>query len=175
MKSSFTTGSLRRNAAWKLALGALVLTLAAGCDRGSHPGQIGTPAPVFSVNDGQHAVNLRNLRGHVVVLNFWATWCAPCIEELPSLEQLQQELPQVKVIAVATDEDAESYRAFLQRRPVPLFTVFDASNSSNALYGTFRFPETYVIDKNGVIRRKFIGPQDWTSPEIVDVLRHLAA
>ncbi len=157
------------------AVCAMVLTMAAGCDRGTRPGQIGTPAPEFAVNDGQRSVDLRNLRGHVVVLNFWATWCAPCITELPSLELLQQQLPEVKVIAVATDQDAASYREFLQRRPVPLFTVLDSAQSSNSLYGTFRFPETYVIDKNGVIRRKFIGPQDWTSPEIENSLRQLAS
>lgn len=153
---------------------AAALMIISGCDRGSHPSQIGAPAPLFALNDGQHAVNLRELRGQVVVLNFWATWCAPCIEELPSLEQLQQEMPQVKVIAVATDEDSTSYRSFLERRPVPLFTIFDAAQSSNVMYGTFRFPESYVIDKQGVIRRKFIGPQDWTSPEIVNTLRQLA-
>ncbi len=151
-----------------------VTALASGCDRGDHPGQLDKKAPLFALNDGQHAVNLEQLRGQVVVLNFWATWCAPCIEELPSLEALQQALPQVKIVAVATDEDAASYQAFLQRRPVPLLTVFDASQTSNLKYGTFRFPETYIIDKQGLIRRKFIGPQDWTSPEIVDELRKLA-
>ena len=155
-------------------LAALSIACATGCDRGGYPNQLGRPAPVFAINDGQHAVNLRDLRGQVVLLNFWATWCAPCIEELPSLELLQQQLPQVKVVAVATDEDAASYQAFLARRPIPLLTVFDAAQRSNTLYGTYRFPETYVIDKQGMIRRKYIGPQDWTSPEIVDALRKLA-
>lgn len=159
-------------AAW---VAAATLLLVAGCDRGDHPGQLGRAAPVFALNDGQNAVDLARLRGQVVLLNFWATWCAPCIEELPSLEALQRQLPQVRVVAVATDEDQADYRAFLQRRAVPLLTVFDASQSSNTMYGTFRFPETYVIDKAGVIRRKFIGPQDWTSPEIVDSLRKLAS
>ena len=160
----------RGSAALLVALAAL----ASGCDRGDHPGQLGVAAPEFALNDGQHAVDLHQLRGQVVLLNFWATWCAPCIEELPSLEALQGVMPQVKVVAVATDEDAASYQAFVQRRDIPLLTVFDASQSSNVKYGTFRFPESYLIDKQGVIRRKFIGPQDWTSPEIVDELRKLA-
>ena len=157
--------------------GALLLVLAglvAGCDRGDHPEQLGRQAPLFALNDGQHAVDLRHLRGQVVVLNFWATWCAPCLEELPSLEDLQQQLPQVRVVAVAFDENQTSYQHYLDRHPVSLFTVLDARASANSLYGTFRPPETYVIDKQGVIRRKFIGPQDWTSPEIVDELRKLA-
>jgi len=146
-----------------------------GCDRGDHPGQIGRSAPVFAVSDGQHSVDLSKLRGHVVVLNFWATWCAPCIEELPSLELMQQELPQVQVVAMASDEPFDDYQAFLAKRPVRLLSVFDASQTSNALYGSFRYPESYVIDKSGVVRRKLIGPQDWTNPEIVDYLRKLAS
>lgn len=169
-------GLSRRRRNWRVggAVAIAVVLLATGCDRGDHPGQIDRVAPQFSLNDGQHAVDLRGLRGQVVLLNFWATWCAPCIEEMPSLEALQQALPQVKVVAVATDEDAASYQAYMGRRAIPLFTVFDASQSSNTLYGTFRFPESYVIDKGGVIRRKYVGPQDWTSPEIVNSLRKLA-
>ncbi|MGI4826599.1 MAG: TlpA family protein disulfide reductase [Janthinobacterium lividum] len=165
-----------RASGWRVG-GAVTMAaamLATGCDRGDHPGQIDRIAPQFSLNDGEHAVDLHSLRGHVVLLNFWATWCAPCIQEMPSLEALQQALPQVKIVAVATDEDAEAYHAFLERQAIPLLTVFDASQSSNTLYGTFRFPESYVIDKQGMIRRKYIGPQDWTSPEIVNSLRKLA-
>jgi thiol-disulfide isomerase/thioredoxin len=148
-----------------------------GCDRGDHPGQLDKPAPVFAINDGQHSVDLAKLRGHVVLVNFWATWCAPCIEELPSLELMQQELPQVQVVAIDSSDSLDGYQRFLTRRPVKLLTVFDAkpTPTSNALYGSFAYPETYVIDKNGVVRRKFIGPQEWTSPEILDYLRKLAS
>lgn len=130
---------------------------------------------MFTVNDGQHTVELGKLRGRVVVLNFWASWCAPCVEELPSLEQMQTELPQVDVIGVSTDEDAAAYQRFLREHSVSIRTVRDGEQRSNAMYGTFRYPETYVIDKKGIIRRKFIGPQDWTSPEIVAYLRKLAS
>lgn len=130
---------------------------------------------MFALNDGQHTVDLSKLRGRVVVLNFWASWCAPCIEELPSLEQMQRELPQVQVVAVSTDEDAAAYQRFVAEHHVSLLTVRDADQRSNALYGSFRYPETYVIDKTGVIRRKFIGAQQWTSPEIVGYLQKLAS
>jgi len=154
---------------------ALLAMLPMGCDRGDKPGQIGKAAPVFALDDGQRTVDIAKLRGHVVVLNFWATWCAPCIEEMPSLELLQKELPQVDVVAVASTEDFSEYETYLSRRPVSLLTVFDSQSKSNALYGSFRFPETYIIDKNGVVRRKLIGPQDFTSPEIVDYLKKLAS
>jgi cytochrome c biogenesis protein CcmG/thiol:disulfide interchange protein DsbE len=156
-------------------MAALVCVASAGCDRGSHPGQIGQRAPEFALNDGQTTVDLAKLRGHVIVLNFWATWCAPCVQELPSLELMQRELPQVQVLAVSTDTDAPTYNTFLTRYHITLMSVRDGEDRSNALYGTFRYPETYVIDKAGIVRRKFIGPQDWTSPEIVDYLSKLEA
>jgi thiol-disulfide isomerase/thioredoxin len=154
---------------------AALLAVAAGCDRGSHPEQIGTVAPQFAVSDGQASVNLAALRGHVVLLNFWATWCGPCIQELPALEQMQRDLPQVNVVTISTDEDEAAYRAFLVRYRVSLLTVREGNDKANELYGSIRYPETYVIDKNGIIRRKFIGPQNWSSADIEDYLRKLAA
>jgi cytochrome c biogenesis protein CcmG/thiol:disulfide interchange protein DsbE len=130
-------------------------------------------APAFTVTDGSRTVNLANYRGRVVVLNFWATWCAPCIEELPSLTALQQRMPHIQVLAVSTDDDPAAYRRFLAQHPLSLLTVEDREQHANALYGTFRYPETYIIDPNGVIRRKFIGAQNWTSPEILAYLGQL--
>ena len=132
------------------------------------------PAPLFAVHDGQHAIDLAQFRGQVVLLNFWATWCAPCIEEMPSLEALGREMPQVKIVAVATDADPAVYNSYMLRHPLPFFTVLDSAQTSNVKYGTYRFPETYIIDRNGMIRRKFIGPQDWTSADIEATLRRLA-
>jgi thiol-disulfide isomerase/thioredoxin len=152
-----------------------MIGLTSGCDRDNHPDQIGKPAPGFSINDGQQTVDLTKFRGRVVVLNFWASWCAPCIEEMPSLELMQRELPQVQVLAVASDEDFSQYQSYIATRHVSLLTVFDQAQTSNALYGSFRFPETYIIDKKGVVRRKLIGPQDFTSSDIVDYLKKLAA
>lgn len=150
------------------------MLLVAGCDRGNHPSQIGQAAPTFDVTDGSRSVELGKLRGDVVVLNFWASWCAPCLEELPSLVAMQSQLPQIKVLAISTDDDASAYSQFLTNHPMgKVTTIRDAQQRSNALYGTFRYPETYVIDRKGVIRRKFIGPQDWTDPEIVSYLKKL--
>jgi thiol-disulfide isomerase/thioredoxin len=158
-----------------LTVAAILAFALTGCDRGSHPEQLGKPAPTFSVSDGQNTVDLAALRGKVVVLNFWASWCAPCLEELPTLNTMQEQLPQVRVVGVSIDEDSNAYALFLKRHPMDFVTVQDAAQRSNSLYGTFRPPETYVIDKTGTIRRKFIGPQDWTSPEIVNFLKKLAS
>ena len=77
------------------------LLMATGCDRGSHPGNIDKSAPQFVINDGTRTVDLSKLRGHVVVLNLWATYCAPCIEELPSLLALQRRMPDLAVVAAS--------------------------------------------------------------------------
>jgi thiol-disulfide isomerase/thioredoxin len=151
----------------------LGLLLLAGCDRGEHPGQVGTVAPTFAVSDGVQSADLSKLRGKVVVLNFWATWCGPCVEELPSLMEMQRKMPDVAVVAISTDEDDSVYRHFLKEHNVQLNTIRDGQQKVNALYGSFRYPETYVIDRQGVLRRKFIGAQAWTSPEIMGYLSKL--
>ena len=158
-----------------LASIAYVMSTAIGCDRDSRPGQLGRRAPVFSITDGQHSVNLAQFRGKVVVLNFWASWCAPCIEETPSLDALQQQLPQIQVIAIASDEDYKQYQTFIAERHVSVLTIFDQAQKSNSLYGSFRFPETYIIDKQGFIRRKLIGAQDFTAPDFIAYLKKLGA
>lgn len=145
----------------------------AACDRGAHPGHIGDPAPEFQVSDGVHSVDLKSLRGHVVLLNFWQTSCVPCVEEIPSLARLQQELPQVRVVAISNDEDPSAYAQFLQTYPVDFLTVRDPSSRIPTLYGTVKVPETYVIDRQGIVRRKFVSAQEWTDPEILNYLSKL--
>lgn len=152
-------------------LGAL--TLLAGCNRGSHPAQTGLIAPDFTVNDGITSVHLGNYRGKVVLLNFWATWCPPCIAEMPSLLQLHHQDPNLVILAVSIDEDPGAYANFLRTRHVDLITVRDPQQSAASLFHTDMWPETYVIDRKGIIRRKFIGAQDWTDPEIVHYLNSL--
>jgi thiol-disulfide isomerase/thioredoxin len=149
------------------------LVVAVGCDRGDHPGNIGKPAPLFVMSDGVQTVDMGKLRGKTVVLNLWATWCAPCVEELPSLLELQQKLPNIAVVAVSTDQDDTVYRKFLVKHNVDVLTVRDSDQKVNQMYGTVMIPETYIIDRDGVIRRKFIGAQDWTSADIEDYLKKL--
>jgi cytochrome c biogenesis protein CcmG, thiol:disulfide interchange protein DsbE len=129
-------------------------------------------APDFTVRDSDRTVTLSQLKGQVVVLNFWATWCPPCIEEMPSLVEMQQRMKSkgVTVLAVSVDADAGSYHQFLKEHNVNLLSVRDGDMKSNNLYGTFKFPETYIIDRNGVVRRKFIGAVDWTEPDVIEYL-----
>ncbi len=152
-----------------------IILLLSGCYSGSRPPRVGKAAPDFTVKDSDRTVTLSQLKGQVVVLNFWATWCPPCIEEMPSLVRMQQRMQSkgVTVLAVSVDVDESNYRRFLKDHNVNLLTVRDPDQKSNGLYGTFKFPETYIIDRNGVMRRKFIGAVDWTEPEIIDFLSKL--
>ena len=151
----------------------LFLALASGCDRGARPSQTGQPAPDFTVSDGAATVHLASYRGRVVLLSFWATWCAPCVEEMPSLLELQHDQLNLAVVAVSIDEDANAYSHFLAHHHVDLITVRDPGQKAAQLYHSKMWPETYVIDRQGVIRRKFIGAQDWSSPEIRAYLKSL--
>jgi thiol-disulfide isomerase/thioredoxin len=146
---------------------------ATGCDRGAHPSQIGRQAPAITLEDAGHAVSLDQFRGKVVVLNFWASWCPPCLEEFPSLAQLQQQMPGIVVLAISFDQDPAAYRQYVLDNHLGVRTLLDTSQRSNLAFGTTRPPETFILDRSGVVRRKFIGAQDWVSPEITGYLQHL--
>ena len=154
-----------------LLLVTCCLLLFSTCYSGSHPPGINVPAPDFTVTDSQRTVSLHEFKGKVVVLNFWATWCPPCVEEMPSLVALQSRMKdRVTVVAVSMDADAQAYHKFLKDHNVALLTVRDAEQKSNTLYGTYKFPESYIIDRQGNIRRKFIGAVNWNDPEIEQYL-----
>ena len=88
---------------------------------------------------------------------------------------MQRENPDIAVVAISLDQDDATYRSFLTRHHVDLVTIRDETGRINTLYGTSQIPETYVIDRNGILRRTFVSAQNWTSPEITDYLKRLAA
>jgi len=155
-----------------IVLGSTLLFTAC---QSSHLPRIGSSAPDFTVQDSEHTVTLSRLRGQVVVLNFWATWCPPCVEEMPSLVEMQRRMKDkgVTVLAVSVDVDENAYRQFVKKHGVTLLTVRDPAQKVNGVYGTFKFPETYLIDRKGIMQRKFIGAIDWNSAEVTDLLGKL--
>jgi cytochrome c biogenesis protein CcmG/thiol:disulfide interchange protein DsbE len=160
-------------------LASILVALAAvsfsGCNTGSAPPKIGTVAPDFTVQDVDRKVTLSGLRGKTVVLNFWASWCGPCIAETPSLVAMSRKMRDhnVVVLAVSIDEDDSAYHKFIKEQGMDMLTVRDAEKKSNDLYGTHVFPETYIIDRNGVLRRKVIGEMNWTALEMTEYLTKL--
>jgi len=150
-------------------LGLCLLSIT-GCDRGSSPRELGKLAPAFTIHDDSQTVSLSQYRGQVVLLNFWASWCPPCIEELPSLMALHRQLPGLVILGVSIDAEPQAYRNFLLEYHVDFPTVRDPSQAVMQSYGTEQIPESYLIDPSGRIVRKYISAQDWTSPEILQPL-----
>jgi peroxiredoxin len=132
---------------------------------------IGSRAPDFTLRDSDRTVSLRELRGKPVVLNFWAAHCPPCVDEMPSLVRLQHRMgPRVTVLGVGVDTTEADYHSFLRTYQIDFLTVLDPSKESYNRYGATGYPETFIIDASGIVRRKFVGPIDWTSPDILEYL-----
>lgn len=139
--------------------------------RQGEPSMAGRVAPDFALELDGKAMQLSDLRGKVVVLNFWATWCPPCVEEMPSLIALHQRIADRggMVLGVSLDDDEAAYERFLTEHGVVFPTYLDAGKAIPATYGTAMYPESYVIGRDGRIVRKVVGPQDWISPDMLAV------
>ena len=135
----------------------------------------GGPAPEFTIRtDDGRQVSAKDFGGKVLVLNFWASWCPPCIQEIPSLSQFQKRFQNsgVKVVAISIDKNAQRYREFLRKLPVSFETAWDPSGDISAKYGTYQIPETYII-KDGRVMRKFANSADWNSPDVNEYVKSL--
>ncbi len=170
-----------RQALGTVAIVAVVLALAFGyLQLAGHKGyalEKGTPAPDFRLPslDGRET-ELASLRGKVVLLNFWATWCPPCVEEMPSLERLHRKLgPEgLVVLAVSTDEDRADLESFVTRNALTLPVLRDPGGVVAAdSYRTTGYPETFVIDRSGVLLQHTVGPAEWDTPEALAYFRGL--
>jgi len=156
------------------AVGAALVGLLVGL-RGSSPSM----APDFVLPDlDGRAVHLSGLRGRVVVVNLWTTWCPPCREEMPSMQRLYETLagPDFELLAVSEDEGgAEVVAPFVRELGVTFPVLVDPQHQVGERYGVWGYPETFVIDRAGRIAERVIGPRDWASPEQVAALRALIA
>ena len=131
---------------------------------------VGDSAPDFSITtDSGRTITNTNFGGKLLVLNFWATWCPPCLDELPSLNEFQRRFANsgVVVLGISADKDEKAYRDFLTRVPVSFQTARDPDVKISADYGTFKFPDTYIIDSNGKVVRKIINATDWMSERMI--------
>ncbi len=137
---------------------------------------VGDSAPDFSIAaDGGRTVSTANFGGKILVLNFWATWCAPCVQEIPSLNQLQTRYRDrgLVVLGVSVDKDEAAYRQFVDRFHLSFLTARDPDQKINKDYGTSQFPETYIIDTKGKVVNKIIGEANWTDDKMVNYVQSL--
>jgi peroxiredoxin len=125
----------------------------------------GAKAPDFSLPtlDGQGRIQLSDLRGHVVLVNFWATWCKPCEDEMPSMERLYRRLHKqgFEILAVSVDEDPALVESFRERLSISFPIVLDGRQVVSGLYQTTGFPESLLIDESGKVVERYVGPRDW--------------
>jgi len=153
------------------------LWAAVGSDLPAAPIAIGQPAPEFrlpALAEGDE-VSLEGLRGQVVLLNFWATWCKPCEDEMPAMERLHQALaPEgLALVAISVDDGREKVAAFRDRLGLTFPILLDPSKRVARDYQSLRFPETYLIDREGTLVARYIGPREWDAPEYQDRIRRL--
>jgi cytochrome c biogenesis protein CcmG, thiol:disulfide interchange protein DsbE len=166
----------RKLATWgALAVAAaIILIFALPSYRQGEASIAGRTARDFPLELAGKPTHLSDLRGKVVILNFWASWCPPCVEEAPSLNRLQKHIASRNglILGVAADENPAAYEKFLTDQAVVFPTYRDPATKDNrspiaVSYGTAMIPETYVIDRHGKIARKFIGFQQWDSPDML--------
>ncbi len=134
----------------------------------------GDSAPQFELADDQGlGVSLDDYGGKVVLLNFWATWCPPCVQEIPSLNDTYERFRDdgFVVLGISVDEDAGQYTQFLRDALVTFPTARDPERGVSSRYGTMKYPESYLISRDGRVLRKYVGPEDWGRPEIANYLR----
>ncbi|MEW6219046.1 MAG: TlpA disulfide reductase family protein [Thermodesulfobacteriota bacterium] len=153
-----------------LILMGLLLVAAPACERSAPPPKtavgIGQPAPDFLLRDLEgNSWSLTDLRGNLVFLNFWATWCPPCREEMPSMEALRQELAgrSFRMVTVLGNDEPANAQRFLARIGAAMPVLLDPDGSTTLAYGITGVPETFIIDSQGILRERFIGGRDWNS------------
>ena len=144
------------------------------------PVEVGSRAPAFrarTVDGADHLRSLEDYKGKVVVLNIWATWCEPCKVEMPSFERLHREMADssLRVVAVSIDDvvGADSVRRYARALGLTFEILLDSTHTIDRDYQVTGYPETFVIARDGTIRKKWIGPTDWTSPANVALVHDL--
>jgi cytochrome c biogenesis protein CcmG/thiol:disulfide interchange protein DsbE len=153
----------------RAGIGLLTVALVFAIYAGIHERVVvaGDSAPSFTLQtDSGRSVSVPNFGGKLLVLNFWASWCPPCVEETPSLSAFARQYANkgVVVLGVSVDRDAKAYRAFLEKFRPAFLTVRDSEVHEK--YGTFMYPETYFIDAKGRVLKKLAEPADWMAPGV---------
>jgi peroxiredoxin len=169
----------RRLGSWLIGaalLAAAGFTLWSADEQGGAVGR-GTPAPALALPRlaGGAPVDLADLRGRVVLVNFWATWCKPCEDEMPAMERLYRRLaPEgFELLAVSVDADAAPVEAFRERLGLTFPILLDPDQATARRYQTFRFPESLLIGPDGVVVERYVGGKEWDAEAYVERIRRL--
>ena len=171
---------MKQSADWLLPASVVVLVGAlawvAADSLEPHITNVGDKAPNFRiVSDRGRTFTRDDFGGKLLVLNFWASWCPPCVEETPSLNQFAREFgPQgVVVLGISIDRNENLYKKFIERFQIAFPTARDPEAGISGNYGTFQIPETYLIDRTGHVVQKVISNQNWMDPEFLARVRQM--
>lgn len=137
--------------------------------------EVGNPAPDFTLVDTKGKTwNLAELKGQVVFVNFWATWCPPCREEMPSMQRMHTSLPadKFKLLSILNNDRPDFAESLARTIGVTFPILVDPGSKTGRAYGLTGVPETYIVDKQGILREKFLGPLQWDSPNAMQMLMH---
>ncbi|MGQ9569761.1 MAG: TlpA family protein disulfide reductase [Thermodesulfovibrionales bacterium] len=139
--------------------------------------RIGVPVPNIELTNFQkNRFKLSDLRGSVIFINFWATWCPPCIDELPSIERLSRKFKgnsAFRIVTILYNDDLDKANYFMKEFNYTFPVYIDSDGSAAEKFGITGVPETFIIDKNGILRNKIIGPSEWDSPYVIELLLKL--
>jgi cytochrome c biogenesis protein CcmG, thiol:disulfide interchange protein DsbE len=167
-----------------VVVGAVVLVVGAGVAAAAKIRdelrlvEVGSAAPRFVARNiaTDRDAPLEGYRGQVVLLNIWATWCAPCRVEMPSMERVHRKFAgtDFRVVAVSVDRDAEKVvEDFVRELGLTFDVLHDPTTEIERIYQTTGVPESFLIDRNGIIVKKIIGPTEWDSPVHETLVRRL--
>ena len=138
--------------------------------------EVGDTGPNFSMTtDAGKKVTRDNFGGKILVLNFWASWCQPCVEEIPSLNELQKQLGPsgLVVLGISVDKNKKNYDLFRKRARLVFDTSLDSEANISASYGTFKYPETYIMGPDGKVIEKIISNRNWVTDPVFERLKGL--
>jgi len=161
-----------------LFMGALVAVIAGvawfGLPEAKKKVTVGNAALEFSLPDLQ-AKSQMLPKGDVILLNFWATWCPPCRQEMPSMVALSKKYAAkgLKVVAVSVDRDAKALKSFVAEYKLPFLVLHDIDSAVAQNYGVYRYPETFLIDRNGHVQAHLIGAIEWMSAPMQENIENL--
>lgn len=161
----------------RVSLTVIYLCLAfllVACGQRPKVAEVGKLAPDFTLEDRKGKTwNLSQLTGQVVFVNFWATWCQSCLEEMPSMERLYRVLPpdKFKMLAILNKDEPAFADKITAKLGVTFPVLTGPDNKAGHAYGLTGVPETYIIDKQGILREKFIGPVQWDTPTMQQKIR----
>jgi peroxiredoxin len=139
---------------------------------------VGEVAPDFQLEDtAGNQVSLAALRGKVVLVNFWATWCPPCREEMPAMERLHEVMAGDDFVMLAINTEKQGRTVvpeFLNKTPYTFTILFDDKEVVQQQYGVYKFPESFIIRKDGTVDQKIVGPLDWSSNKTIAYFKGLS-